>query len=135
MFEQLNSRFAEIVKTIRGHGKITEDNISDSLRDVRRALLEADVNFKVAKPFVNRVMASASGKDVFHSVTPGQQFVKLIHNELTSFLGSENKGIRRLIKEKCDFLVKIPMLKNDLNIDSLNVSNAASILFYELSKK
>ena len=50
-------------------------------------------------------------------------------------LGSENKGIRKLIKEKCDFLVNIPMLKNDLNIDSLNVSNAASILFYELSKK
>ena len=50
-------------------------------------------------------------------------------------LGSENKGIRKLIKEKCDFLVKIPMLKNDSNIDSLNVSNAASILFYELSKK
>ena len=55
MFEQLNGRFARIIKNIKGQGKITDENISDSLRDVRRALLEADVNFQVAKSFVNRV--------------------------------------------------------------------------------
>ena len=94
MFEQLNSRFAQIIKNIKGQGKITEQNISDSLRDVRRALLEADVNFQVAKNFVNRVKDKASGENVFTSVTPGQQFVNILMNELTSFLGEENDSIR-----------------------------------------
>ena len=93
MFEQLNSRFARIVKNIKGQGKITDKNISDSLRDVRRAFLEADVNFQVAKSFVNRVKDKASGEHVFTSVTPGQQFVKILMNELTSFLGEENDSI------------------------------------------
>ena len=94
MFEQLNSRFARIIKNIKGQGKITDQNISDALRDVRRALLEADVNFQVAKSFVNRVKDKASGENVFTSVTPGQQFVKILLNELTSFLGKENDGIQ-----------------------------------------
>ena len=94
MFEQLNSRFAQIIKNIKGQGKITEQNISDTLRDVRRALLEADVNFKAAKSFINRVKDKASGENVFNTVTPGQQFIQIILNELTSFLGSENDSIR-----------------------------------------
>ena len=94
MFEQLNSRFAQIIKNIKGHGKITEQNISDSLRDVRRALLEADVNFQAAKSFINRVKDKASGENVFNTVTPGQQFIQILLNELTSFLGSENDSIR-----------------------------------------
>ena len=93
MFEQLNSRFAQIIKNIKGQGKITEQNISDALRDVRRALLEADVNFQAAKSFINRVKDKASGENVFNTVTPGQQFIKIILNELTSFLGSENDSI------------------------------------------
>ena len=93
MFEQLNSRFARIVKKIKGQGKITEQNISDTLRDVRRALLEADVNFQAAKAFINRVKDKASGKKIFTSVTPGQQFIQILMNELTSFLGSKNDGI------------------------------------------
>ena len=79
MFEQLQDRLAGVLKTIRGQGKITEKNISQAMRDVRRALLEADVNFKVAKAFVNRVQEKAEGKKVFTSVSPGQQFVKLIY--------------------------------------------------------
>ena len=94
MFEQLNSRFARIIKNIKGQGKITDQNISNALRDVRRALLEADVNFQVAKTFVNHVKDKASGENVFTSVTPGQQFVKILMNELTSFLGKENDGIQ-----------------------------------------
>ena len=94
MFEQLNSRFAQIIKNIKGQGKITEQNISDALRDVRRALLEADVNFQAAKSFINRVKDKASGENVFNTVTPGQQFIQIILNELTSFLGSENDSIR-----------------------------------------
>ena len=94
MFEQLNSRFAQIIKNIKGQGKITDQNIHNALRDVRRALLEADVNFQVAKSFVNQVKEKASGENVFTSVTPGQQFVKILMNELTSFLGKENDGIQ-----------------------------------------
>ena len=94
MFEQLNSRFAQIIKNIKGQGKITDQNIHNALRDVRRALLEADVNFQVAKSFVNRVKDKASGENVFTSVTPGQQFVKILMNELTLFLGKENDGIQ-----------------------------------------
>ena len=93
MFEQLNSRFARIVKKIKGQGKITEQNISETLRDVRRALLEADVNFQAAKAFINRVKDKASGKEIFTSVAPGQQFIQILMNELTSFLGSKNDGI------------------------------------------
>ena len=93
MFEQLNSRFAQIIKNIKGHGKITEHNISVALRDVRRALLEADVNFQAAKSFINRVKDKASGENVFTTVTPGQQFIQILMNELISFLGSENDSI------------------------------------------
>ena len=93
MFEQLNSRFTRILKNIKGQGKITDENISEALRDVRRALLEADVNFQVAKSFINRVKDKAAGAEVFTSVTPGQQFIQIIMNELTSFLGGENDGI------------------------------------------
>ena len=86
MFEQLNSRFARIIKNVKGQGKITDKNISDTLRDVRRALLEADVNFQAAKSFINRVKDSASGENVFTSVTPGHQFVQIMLREMTSFL-------------------------------------------------
>ena len=93
MFEELSSRFSKIVKNIRGQGKITDQNVAEALRDVRRALLEADVNYQVAKQFVNRVKDTASGKSVFTSVTPGQQFVKIILDELTSLLGEELCGV------------------------------------------
>ena len=94
MFEQLNSRFARIIKNIKGHGKITEKNVSDALRDIRRTLLEADVHFQVAKSFISRVKEKASGAKVFTSVTPGQQFVQILMNELISFLGDKNDEIR-----------------------------------------
>jgi len=93
MFEQLQDKLTGVLKTIRGQGKITENNISESMRDVRRALLEADVNFKVAKAFVRRVQEKAEGEKVFTSVSPGQQFIKLIQDELVDFLGG---GIEEL---------------------------------------
>ncbi|MBC8214579.1 MAG: signal recognition particle protein [Candidatus Marinimicrobia bacterium] len=94
MFEQLQDRFSSIFKTIRGHGKITESNISDAMRDVRRALLEADVNFKVARRFVDRITDKAKGGEVLTSITPGQQFIKIIQKELTEFLGGNTEGIQ-----------------------------------------
>ncbi len=94
MFEQLQDRLSGVLKTIRGQGKISESNVSQAMRDVRRALLEADVNFKVAKSFVNRVQEKAIGEKVFTSVSPGQQFVKLIHDELIEFLGGQSEDIQ-----------------------------------------
>jgi len=93
MFEQLQERLSGVLKTIRGQGKITENNIFHAMRDVRRALLEADVNFKVAKAFVNRVQEKAKGEKVFTSISPGQQFVKLIQDELVEFLGGETEEL------------------------------------------
>lgn len=89
MFEQLQEKFGLILRSLRGRGKITEKNISETSRQIRRALLEADVNLNVAKDFVARIEKKAQGSTVLKSVTPGQQFAKIIHDELTSILGKE----------------------------------------------
>ena len=90
MFEQIQTRLNKVLTSIKGEGKITESNIDSSLRDVRRALLEADVNYKVAKSFISRVKEKSKGHKVFTSIKPGQQFVKLLKDELTEFLGSQH---------------------------------------------
>ena len=94
MFEDIQGKFERILKNIRGQGKITEKNVADSMREVRRALLDADVNFKVVKSFTKRVVEKATGDIVFDSVKPGQQFVKLILDELISTLGQDKAEIQ-----------------------------------------
>ncbi|RMG60543.1 MAG: signal recognition particle protein, partial [Deltaproteobacteria bacterium] len=89
MFESLTEKFEQIVRTLRGKGKITEENIQDAVRDVRRALLEADVNYRVVKEFVERVREKSLGEEVLRSLTPEQHFIKIVHEELTSLMGSE----------------------------------------------
>ena len=89
MFEQLQEKFGLILRSLRGRGKITEKNISETSRQIRRALLEADVNLNVAKDFVARIEKKAQGSTVLKSITPGQQFAKIMHDELTSILGKE----------------------------------------------
>ena len=93
MFNQIQKRLSGIFDNLSRKGKISEDNVSDALRDVRRALLEADVNFKVAKNFISRVHDKAIGQKVLNSVTPSQQFVKVIKEELTDFLGGASDKI------------------------------------------
>ncbi|MBP8625518.1 MAG: signal recognition particle protein [Syntrophorhabdales bacterium] len=90
MFEKLQERLETTFKKIRGYGKLSEDNIKDSLREVRIALLEADVNYKVAKDFLEKIKEKALGSDVLTSITPGQQFIKIVHNELCELLGKVN---------------------------------------------
>jgi signal recognition particle subunit SRP54 len=85
MFDSLSSKLQGAFKNLRGLGKISEDNISEALREVRMALLEADVNFKVAKEFLARVKEKSLGDEVLASVQPGQQIVKIIHDELVTF--------------------------------------------------
>ncbi|HYY28177.1 MAG TPA: signal recognition particle protein [Chthoniobacterales bacterium] len=93
MFSQLSDKLQEIFKDLRGHGTISETNINDALRQVRLALLEADVHFQVAKDFVAKVKTKALGQDVLRSVTPGQQIVKIFHDELTQLLGGDNEPL------------------------------------------
>jgi signal recognition particle subunit SRP54 len=89
MFSRLSDKLQEVFKDLRGHGRISEQNVADALREVRLALLEADVHFRVAKEFIARVKDKALGEDVLRSVTPGQQIVKIFHDELTSLLGGD----------------------------------------------
>jgi len=89
MFSQLGDKLQDIFKDLRGHGALTETNINDALRHVRLALLEADVDYQVAKSFIGRVKDKALGEDVLRSVTPGQQIVKIFHDELTVLLGGD----------------------------------------------
>ena len=93
MFGQITEQFQTIFKNIRGLGKITDKNINDSVRQVRRALIDADVNFKVVKSFVADVEEKAQGTKVLKSIKPGQQFIKIIRDELVSLLGSKDTGL------------------------------------------
>jgi signal recognition particle subunit SRP54 len=90
MFSQLGDKLQDIFKDLRGHGTISEANVDDALRQVRLALLEADVDFQVAKRFIARVKEKALGESVLRSVTPGQQIVKIFHDELTGLLGGDS---------------------------------------------
>lgn len=94
MFDSLADRLQSVFKKIRGHGRLDEKNIQDGLREVRLALLEADVNFKVVKEFVDRVKDRAMGQDVLSSLTPGQQVVKIVHEEMVQLLGGTALGLR-----------------------------------------
>ena len=89
MFDQLSDKLEGVFKKLRGQGKLTEANIDEALREVRRALLEADVNYKVARDFIKRVKERALGQDVLKSITPGQQVVKVVHDERVVLLGGE----------------------------------------------
>ncbi|MBN1638915.1 MAG: signal recognition particle protein [Ignavibacteriales bacterium] len=89
MFEILNDKLEKAIKKITGQGRISEQNISDTLREIRRILLDADVNYKVAKDFIDNVKTKAIGREVLNSVTPGQLITKIINDELISLMGSK----------------------------------------------
>ena len=87
IFESLADRLQQTFKKLRGHGKLTEDDVNEAMREVRMALLEADVNFKVVKDFVKRVKERAVGQDVLDTLTPAQVVVKIVDEELTELMG------------------------------------------------
>ena len=94
MFDSLSGKLQNVFKNLRGLGRISDSNVADSLREVRLALLDADVNFKVARDFVDRVKEKAVGQQVIQSIQPGQQVIKFIHDELVELLGSQNAGLQ-----------------------------------------
>lgn len=93
MFETLGDRLQNALHKIKGYGKITEDNISEMMREIRLALLEADVNYKVVKEFTNTVKEKALGEEVVSSINPGDLFVKIVKDELTELLGGESEEL------------------------------------------
>ena len=105
MFDSLSSKLQNAFRNLRGLGRISDTNIGDSLREVRQALLEADVNFKVARDFIERVKTKSIGADVVQSVQPGQQIIKIIHDELVELLGSENAGLQLSGNPSCVLMV------------------------------
>jgi len=89
MFDSLSDKLQGIFKNLRGFGKLSEKNVADALREVRLALLEADVNYKVAKDFIDRTKERALGQEVLSSITPGQQIIKIVHDELVTLMGGD----------------------------------------------
>jgi len=98
MFENLTNKLETIFKKLKGYGKLNEDNIKEALREVRIALLEADVNLNVVKEFIEKIKIRAVGQEVMSSLTPGQQVVKIVNEELTTMLGGTNSGIALVSK-------------------------------------
>ncbi|HOC51705.1 MAG TPA: signal recognition particle receptor subunit alpha, partial [Verrucomicrobiota bacterium] len=105
MFDSLSSKLEKVFRDLRGLGKISEANASAALREVRQALLEADVNFKVARDFIERVRAQSLGQEVIQSIQPGQQVIKIIHDELVQLLGATNAGLQLSGNPSCVLMV------------------------------
>ena len=93
MASNLTERLSRLVKTMRGQARITESNVQDMLREVRMALLEADVNFKVVKQFIDAVAEKAVGQEVMTALSPAQQVVKIVHDALVAALGEQSQGL------------------------------------------
>lgn len=93
MFDNLSERLERSFKILKGEGKITEINVAETLKDVRKALLDADVNYKVAKNFTDTVKEKALGQNVLTAVKPSQLMVKIVHDELTQLMGGETSEI------------------------------------------
>ena len=93
MFDTLSDKLSGSLRKVRGRGRLTEDNIGQTLNEVKMALLEADVNFRVVKAFLRSVKARAIGEEVQSSLTPGQQFIKIVNEELTEMMGGANSGL------------------------------------------
>ena len=98
MLENLGNRFQDIFKKVRGYGKLSESNIKDALREVKMSLLEADVNYKVVKDFINKIQEKAIGTEVIRGINPGQQFIKIVNDELVELLGGTNSKLTKGVK-------------------------------------
>src|SRR5215468_3416999 len=105
MFDSISGKLQNAFRNLRGLGRISEANASDALREVRLALLEADVNFKVARDFIERVKEKSLGQEVIQSIQPGQQIIKIIHDEMVELLGSANASLQLSGNPACVLMV------------------------------
>src|ERR1041384_4994733 len=94
MFETLSEKLQRVFKNLRGEGKLSEEHLDEALKQIRMALLEADVHFKVVKRFTDSVREKGRGQEVLQSLSPGQQIIKIVHDELIELLGGANAKIR-----------------------------------------
>src|SRR5258708_8339890 len=98
MFDSLSTRLQDVFKSLRGEGRLTPEHIEAALREIRLALLEADVNFKVVKAFIDRVRDRAMGQDVLKSLSPSQQVVKIVRDEMVALFGDAQGGLKPTAK-------------------------------------
>src|SRR5919107_3944873 len=105
MFENLSEKLQRIFKNLRGEGKLTAENMESALREIRMALLEADVNFKVVKQLIENIKVKAMGEEVLTSLSPSQQVVKIVHEELIKILGSHESKLRFANEPPSVFLI------------------------------
>jgi signal recognition particle subunit SRP54 len=105
MFDQLTQKLQKVFKNLRGEGRLSAEHIEEALKEIRMALLEADVNFKVVKQFVESVKTKALGQDVLNSLTPGQQVIKVVRDELLEMLGGETAALNFPPKRPNVFLI------------------------------
>ena len=97
-FENIAERLQGIFKNLRGKGKLSEKDVREAMREVRLALLEADVNYRVVKDFINKITERAIGSEVLQSLTPGQQVIKIVHDEMTQLMGGSQSKINMAAK-------------------------------------
>ena len=93
MFDNLSNKLDKAIKTLKGQGSISEINVAATIKEIRRALVDADVNYKVAKDVTDKIKDAAMGRDVLTAVSPGQLMVKIVYDELTELMGGEKKDI------------------------------------------
>ena len=105
MFESINEKLEAVFKKLKGRGLLKEEDVEVALKEIRLALLEADVNFKVAKDFVEKIKVKAVGKDVLESLTPGQQVVKIVNDELCDVLDPVHRIHKAVLVAVCVFFV------------------------------
>ena len=110
MFEKLSQKIDLALKTLKGHGRITEVNVSETMKEIRRALIDADVNYKIAKSFVDRVKVKALGSKVLTSLKPGQLMIKIVQDELTELLGGNKEDLKTSGKPAIILLSGLPLL-------------------------
>ena len=130
MFEGLSERLLGVIQKIKGYGKITEENISDMMREIRLALLEADVNYKVTKEFTNKVKEKALGEEVKGSINPGDLFVKIMKDELTELLGGKEETLE--IKSKFSTMMLVGLQGSG---KTTSIGKLANLLRKKYNKK
>ena len=111
-FEGLSEKLSNAFKKLKNKGKLSENDVKEAMREVRLALLEADVNYKVAKELTAKITERAVGQDVMESLTPGQMVVKIVNEELTELMGGDNARIEFASKPPCRVQVKLPTPQN-----------------------